>query len=118
MKFWVASVLIAAGDVLTRKKVLEKMIDLADTLCAMENGNMISFMAVMEGLAQPQVCTMPSTSKLGIRRVVRRFFKGSLALQQYQSEMKICFTLYPHQETKFIQLFLQFEFPALQRLNV
>ena len=45
---------VAAGDLGTREKVLSKLIELADVLSD-KLGNLISFMAVMEGLALPQV---------------------------------------------------------------
>lgn len=46
--------MVAAGDLGTREKVLSKLIELADILSD-RLGNLISFMAVMEGLALPQV---------------------------------------------------------------
>ena len=46
--------MVAAGDLGAREKVLSKLIELADVLS--DNlGNLVSFMAVMEGLALPQV---------------------------------------------------------------
>ena len=46
--------MVAAGDLGAREKVLSKLIELADILSD-KLGNLISFMAVMEGLALPQV---------------------------------------------------------------
>ena len=45
---------VAAGDLGTRGKVLSKLIELADVLSD-KLGNLVSFMAIMEGLALPQV---------------------------------------------------------------
>lgn len=54
LSHWVATLVVAAGDLGTREKVLSKLIELADILSD-KLGNLISFMAVMEGLALPQV---------------------------------------------------------------
>ena len=45
---------MAAGDLGAREKVLSKLIELADVLSD-KLGNLVSFMAVMEGIALPQV---------------------------------------------------------------
>jgi len=45
---------VSAGDLGTRGKVLSKLIELADVLSD-KLGNLVSFMAIMEGLALPQV---------------------------------------------------------------
>lgn len=54
MTHWVATLVVAAGDLGTRGKVLSKLIELADVLSD-KLGNLVSFMAIMEGLALPQV---------------------------------------------------------------
>ena len=46
--------MVAAGDLGKRGKVLSKLIELADVLSD-KLGNLVSFMAIMEGLALPQV---------------------------------------------------------------
>ena len=51
---WVAALLVGAGDLSRRELVLTKLIELADVLSD-KLGNLISFMAVMDGLALPQV---------------------------------------------------------------
>lgn len=51
---WVATLVVAAGDLGTRGKVLSKLIELADVLSD-KLGNLVAFMAIMEGLALPQV---------------------------------------------------------------
>lgn len=57
---WVATLVVAAGDLGAREKVLSKLIELADILSD-KLGNLISFMAVMEGLALPQVTRLHHT---------------------------------------------------------
>lgn len=54
MRHWVATLVVAAGDLGIRGKVLKKLIELADVLSD-KLGNLVSFMAVMEGLSLPQV---------------------------------------------------------------
>ena len=54
MTHWVATLVVAAGDLGTRGKVLSKLIELADVLSD-KLGNLVSFMAIMEGLSLPQV---------------------------------------------------------------
>lgn len=54
MRHWVATLVVAASDLGTRGKVLKKLIELADVLSD-KLGNLVSFMAVMEGLSLPQV---------------------------------------------------------------
>ncbi|PFX34715.1 SH2 domain-containing protein 3C [Stylophora pistillata] len=54
VRHWVATLVVAAGDLGTRGKVLKKLIELADVLSD-KLGNLVSFMAVMEGLSLPQV---------------------------------------------------------------
>ena len=49
-----ATLVVAAGDLGARKQVLSKIIELADVLSD-KLGNLVSFMAVMEGLSLPQV---------------------------------------------------------------
>ena len=46
--------MVGAGDLSRRELVLTKLIELADVLSD-KLGNLISFMAVMDGLALPQV---------------------------------------------------------------
>ena len=58
MRHWVATLVVAAGDLGTRGKVLSKLIELADVLSD-KLGNLVSFMAVMEGLSLPQVLFVP-----------------------------------------------------------
>ncbi|CAH3109922.1 unnamed protein product [Porites lobata] len=60
LSHWVATLVVAAGDLGTREKVLSKLIELADILSD-KLGNLISFMAVMEGLALPQVTRLHHT---------------------------------------------------------
>lgn len=60
LSHWVATLVVAAGDLGTREKVLSKLIELADILSD-TLGNLISFMAVMEGLALPQVTRLHHT---------------------------------------------------------
>jgi len=57
---WVATLVVAAGDLGTRGKVLSKLIELADVLSD-KLGNLVSFMAIMEGLALPQVTRLHHT---------------------------------------------------------
>lgn len=54
VSYWVATLVVAAGDLGAREQVLSKLIELADVLSD-KLGNLVSFMAVMEGLALPQV---------------------------------------------------------------
>lgn len=57
---WVATLVVAAGDLQARRKVLSKFIQLADVLSD-KLGNLVSFMAVMEGLANTQVTRLHHT---------------------------------------------------------
>lgn len=65
---WVATLVVAAGDLGKRGKVLSKLIELADVLSD-KLGNLISFMAIMEGLALPQVLLLSLLSFLCNRRI-------------------------------------------------
>lgn len=58
--YWVATLVVAAGDLSAREKVLSKLIELADVLSD-KLGNLVSFMAIMEGLALPQVSRLHHT---------------------------------------------------------
>ena len=58
--YWVATLVVAAGDLGAREKVLSKLIELADVLSD-KLGNLVSFMAVMEGIALPQVNALLSS---------------------------------------------------------
>lgn len=60
VRHWVATLVVAAGDLGTRGKVLKKLIELADVLSD-KLGNLVSFMAVMEGLSLPQVLFRPDS---------------------------------------------------------
>ena len=54
ISYWVATLVVAAGELEARKQVLSKFIQLADVLSD-KLGNLVSFMAIMEGLAMTQV---------------------------------------------------------------
>ena len=54
ISYWVATLVVAAGELEARKQVLSKFIQLADVLSD-KLGNLVSFMAIMEGLALTQV---------------------------------------------------------------
>jgi len=60
VSYWVATLVVAAGDLGAREQVLSKLIELADVLSD-KLGNLVSFMAVMEGLALPQVTRLHHT---------------------------------------------------------
>jgi len=46
---------ISAGDAMERVKLFRRYINVAQLLLSPANGNLFSFMAVMQGLATPQV---------------------------------------------------------------
>lgn len=52
----VAAAITTAGETIERAKALKKFIELASLLQSGTYGNLFSFMAVMKGLASPQVC--------------------------------------------------------------
>lgn len=68
VRHWVATLVVAAGDLGTRGKVLKKLIELADVLSD-KLGNLVSFMAVMEGLSLPQVLFRRVSNGNNIRNV-------------------------------------------------
>lgn len=58
---------VTAGDALERAKLLHRYIDVAQLLQSIKYGNLFSFVAVMQGLAAPQVCkTTPTTRSLNV----------------------------------------------------
>lgn len=60
ISYWVATLVVAAGELEARKQVLSKFIQLADVLSD-KLGNLVSFMAIMEGLAMTQVTRLHHT---------------------------------------------------------
>lgn len=51
----VAAAITTSGDTLDRAKALKRFIELASLLQSGSYGNLFSFMAIMKGLASPQV---------------------------------------------------------------
>lgn len=51
----VAAAITTAGDTIDRAKALKRFIELASLLQGGVYGNLFSFMAIMKGLASPQV---------------------------------------------------------------
>ncbi|XP_032240821.1 breast cancer anti-estrogen resistance protein 3 homolog [Nematostella vectensis] len=60
LTYWVGALVVAAGDLGPRTQVVTKLIELADVLSD-KHGNLVSFMAVLEGLALPQVTRLHHT---------------------------------------------------------
>ena len=56
LSLMVAAAITTAGETIERAKALKKFIELASLLQSGTYGNLFSFMAVMKGLASPQVC--------------------------------------------------------------
>lgn len=61
--------MIAAGEMASRAQMVTRLIEMADILSD-KQGNLVSFMAIIDGLALPQVranflCCHGNTKKLG-----------------------------------------------------
>lgn len=54
LTYWTGALVIAAGEMASRAQMVSKLMELADVLSD-KLGNLVSFMAIMDGLALPQV---------------------------------------------------------------
>uniref|UniRef100_A0A6P8HSG9 Breast cancer anti-estrogen resistance protein 3-like n=1 Tax=Actinia tenebrosa TaxID=6105 RepID=A0A6P8HSG9_ACTTE len=60
LTYWVGSLVIAAGEMASRAQMVTKLIEMADILSD-KQGNLVSFMAIIDGLALPQVSRLHHT---------------------------------------------------------